>query len=139
MNIETQESIAIAPGSNETFIVTINNVGTKSLTDVILSTENIPSDWVTVYPSKITIDAGTSRDFLVVLGVPANETESKKVDVIATSKEGITATKTIDIKIGTAPTGLIGFSKNLLNLGIVIVAVAALELIAWELWFRKPK
>jgi hypothetical protein len=32
-----------------------------------------------------------------------------------------------------------GLTKNLLNLGIVIIAVAALILIGWELWFRKPK
>jgi len=139
MNIECEDILTIAPGSNETFIVTINNVGTTLLTDVSLTTMGVPIDWVTIYPFKITIEAGTSRDFLIVLSVPANETESRKIDLIATSSEGITTTKNIDLNLGAAPTGFVGISKNLLNLGIVIIAVAALVLIAWELWFRKPR
>ncbi len=139
MNIETEDILTVAPGANETFIVTINNVGTTDLTDVSLTTMGVPIEWVTIYPFKITIEAGTSRDFLIVLSVPANETESKTIDLIATSTEGITATKSVDINVGVAPTGFVGISKNLLNLGIVIIAVAALVLIAWELWFRKPK
>jgi len=74
-----------------------------------------------------------------VLSVPANETESRKMDLMASSSEGVTTAKSIDINLGTAPTGFVGISKNLLNLGIVIIAVAALVLIAWELWFRKSK
>jgi len=139
MNIDVQESITIAPGSNETFVVTVNNVGTTDLTDVSLSTMGVPSDWITIYPPKVTIEAGTSREFLIVLSVPVNETESRKMDLIAVSSEGITTSKSIDVNIATGPTGLVGISKNLLNLGIVIIAVAALILIAWELWFRKPK
>jgi len=139
MNIETKESLTISPGSNETFIVTVNNVGTTTMSDVSLTAAGVPSDWIIIYPFKITIEAGTSRDFLVVLNVPANETESKTLSLEATSTEGITAAKNVTLNLGTAPTGLVGFSKNLLNLGIVIIAVAALVLIAWELWFRKPK
>ena len=137
MNIEVEEVMTIAPGSNETFIVTLNNVGTKDLTDVSLSTMGIPSEWITIYPFKIALEAGTSRDFLVVVSVPENETESKKIDLVASSSEGITTSKSIDLNLGVPPTGFVGFSKNLLNLGIVIIAVAALVLIAWELWFRK--
>ncbi|NIO45095.1 MAG: hypothetical protein GTN36_06120 [Candidatus Aenigmarchaeota archaeon] len=137
INIEAEDIITIAPGSNETFIVTVNNVGTTDLTDVSISTMGVPSEWITVYPFKITLEAGTSRDFLIVLSVPENETETKKLDLMATSSEGITTTKSIDINLGAPPTGFVGLSKNLLNLGIVIIAVAALVLIAWELWFRK--
>ncbi len=97
----------------------------------------IPSEWITIYPFKITLEAGTSRDFLIVLSVPENETESRKIDLIATSTEGITTSRNIDLNLGAPPTGFVGISKNLLNLGIVIIAVAALVLIAWELWFRK--
>jgi hypothetical protein len=139
MSIETDDSLNIAPGSNETFIVTVKNDGTGVLSDVTLATMNIPSEWVSIYPSKITIDAGTSRDFLVVVSVPENTTEAVSMDVIANSNEGVKATKTVEVSVATAPTGLMGLSKNLLNLGIVIVAVAALVLIAWELWFRKSK
>jgi uncharacterized membrane protein len=140
MNIEAQDSVAVAPGSNETFIMTVNNVGSKDLSDVSISTSSVPSDWVTIYPSKITIASGTSRDYLVVVSVPINETGSKTMEFVATSSSGTTSTKNIELQISTSPTGLLGgFSKNLLNLGIVIVAVAALVLIAWELWFRKSK
>lgn len=140
MSIKTQDSVTIALGSNETFVVTVNNVGSTDLSDVALSATNISSDWITTYPSKIAIGAGTSKDFLVVISVPANDsnqTYSKQMSLVATSSDGTVATKAITLTIGSAPTGLLGLSKNLLDLGIVIVAVAALVLIAWELWFRK--
>lgn len=138
MNIETQDSVTIAPGSNETFVVTVNNVGSEDLVDVSLSTASISNTWLTTYPSKITIGAGTSKDFLVVINVPNNTDQtSLKISLVATSSSGTKSTKDIDLEISNAPTGLMGLSKNLLNLGIVIVAVAALVLIAWELWFRK--
>jgi hypothetical protein len=139
MNIETQDSQTVVPGTNNTFIVTVNNVGSKNLTDVTLTTQNVSSEWVSVYPSNVSIDAGTSKDFLVVVTVPENTTEVKNVNIVASSNEGVTAQKAVTLNIGTTPTGLMGLSKNLLNLGIVIVAVAALVLIAWELWFRKSK
>jgi hypothetical protein len=139
MNIESKDSLAVAAGSNETFIVTVNNVGKQNLTDVTLSTVNVPAEWVTVYPAKVEISAGASKDFLVVLSVPENTTVSESMDVVVNSNEGVKATKTIGLSSTEAPTGLMGISKNLLNLGIVIVAVAALVLIAWELWFRKSK
>ena len=139
MNIDTRDSISVVPGSNATFIVTVNNVGKTNLSDVVLSTSNVPSEWVTVYPSKTTIAAGASKDFLVVLSVPENTTVSESIDVVATSAEDVQASKTVEISSSETPTGLLGISKNLLNLGIVIVAVAALVLIAWELWFKKSK
>lgn len=139
MSIKTQDSLTIAPGSNETFVVTVSNVGSKDLADVSLSAVNVSSDWISTYPSKITIEAGSSKYFLVVLSVPSgsNETTSRTISLIATSSDGTTTKKDISLTVSSAPTGLVGFSKNLLNLGIVIVAVAALVLIAWELWFRK--
>lgn len=140
MEINAQDSVTIAPGSNETFVVTVDNTGSEDLVDVSLSATNISSDWITSYPSKITIGTGTSKDFLVVISVPANETnetESINAGLVATSNDGTMTTKAFALTISSAPTGLIGLSKNLLNLGIVIVAVAALVLIAWELWFRK--
>jgi len=31
------------------------------------------------------------------------------------------------------------FPKDVLQLGVVIIAVAAVVIIGWELWFKKPK
>ena len=138
-SIDAESPITITPGTNETFIVTVNNMGTTDLTNVVLSVMNYDSDLVTVYPSKITIAAGTSRDYLMVVSVPENYTEAISMDIIASSNEGTTASTIVEINPAEESTGLMGLSKNLLNLGIVIVAVAALVLIAWELWFRKPK
>ncbi|OGI12253.1 hypothetical protein A3K64_02920 [Candidatus Micrarchaeota archaeon RBG_16_36_9] len=139
MSIETQDSVEISPGSNETFVVTVKNTGSEDLADVSLSSTDVPSDWITAYPSKTTISVGASKDFLVVLAVPneTNQTFEKNISLVASSSSGTKATKNIALTIASAPTGLMGLSKNLLNLGIVIVAVAALVLIAWELWFRK--
>jgi uncharacterized membrane protein len=139
LSIDAQDSLTIAPGSNDTFIVTVNNIGTKDLTAVSLSTMNVPSDWVSIYPSNVSIQAGASKDFLVVVSVPENTSETQNMGLLASSNEGVTAEKNVTVSVGTEPTGLMGLSKNLLNLGIVIVAVAALVLIAWELWFRKSK
>jgi hypothetical protein len=139
MSIDAQDSLTIAPGSNDTFIVTVNNLGTRDLTAVSLSTTNVPSDWVSIYPSNVSIQAGASKDFLIVVSVPENTSETQNMGILASSNEGITTEKNITVNVGTSPTGLMGLSKNLLNLGIVIVAVAALVLIAWELWFRKSK
>jgi len=41
--------------------------------------------------------------------------------------------------ISGAPTGSFALPNNVLQLGVVIIAVAAIVIIGWELWFKKPK
>jgi len=138
--IISEESITIAPGTNDTMTLTVNNMGKSDLTGVSLSSEGIPSDWILIYPPSIDIPAGTSKDFIVLISVPGNETESKTITFKATSQSGATTSKSVTLSIGIAPTGVFtAISKNLLQLGVVIIAVVAVVIIAWELWFRKPK
>jgi len=135
-----EDSITIAPNSNDTMTLSVSNMGASDLTGVSLSYEGIPSDWILVYPTAVDIPSETSKDFIVLIAVPENETESKTITFKVTAQGGITASKDVALNIGTAPTGIfIGLSKNLLQLGVVIIAVVAVVIIAWELWFRKPR
>jgi len=60
------------------------------------------------------------------------------VTFTATSNEGASSTMEVTLYAGTAPTGIFaGISKNLLQLAVVIIAVATVVIIVWELWFRK--
>jgi len=138
MTIEGEASIAIPPGSNDTMVLTVNNGGNVDLTGVKLSFEGIPSDWVLTFPLSSDIDAGESKDYLVIIYVPENETGTKEITFAANSNEGATAEKTVSLTLGTAPTGLFeAIPKNILQLGVVIIAVAAVIIIGWELWFKK--
>jgi hypothetical protein len=71
--------------------------------------------------------------------VPQNESGTKEINFIAKSSEGVNATKSTELVISSAPTGTLVMPKNILQLGVVIIAVAAVVIIGWELWFKKPK
>jgi hypothetical protein len=139
VTLSVPETLTIAPGSNDTMIITVNNNGDKDLTGVEIKAEGVPSDWVNVYPVANDVPAKGSKDYLVIVIVPANETESKTIEFIASSDQGLTATKSTSLVISSAPTSMFTFPKNVLQLGIVIIAVAAVVIIGWELWFKKPK
>ena len=139
LTLSVPETLTIAPGSNDTMIITVNNNGDKDLTGVEVKAEGVPSDWVNVYPIVNDISAKSSKDYLVIVIVPANETESKTIEFVASSDQGVTATKNTSLVISSAPTSMFTFPKNVLQLGVVIIAVAAVVIIGWELWFKKPK
>jgi hypothetical protein len=139
VTLSVLETLTIAPGSNDTIIITVNNNGDKDLTGVEIKAEGVPSNWVNVYPVANDVPAKGSKDYLVIVIVPANETESKTIEFIASSDQGLTATKSTSLVISSAPTSMFTFPKNVLQLGIVIIAVAAVVIIGWELWFKKPK
>jgi len=139
LTLSVPETLTMAPGSNDTMIITVNNNGDKDLTGVEVKAEGVPSDWVNVYPVVNDISAKSSKDYLVIVIVPANETESKTIEFIASSDQGITANKNISLVISSAPTSMFTFPKDVLQLGVVIIAVAAVVIIGWELWFKKPK
>jgi len=139
VTLSVPETLTIAPGSNDTMIITVNNNGDKDLTGVEIKVEGVPSDWVNVYPVANDVPTKGSKDYLVIVIVPANETESKTIEFIASSDQGITATKSTSLVISSAPTSMFTFPKNVLQLGVVIIAVAAVVIIGWELWFKKPK
>jgi hypothetical protein len=139
ITLSVPETLTIAPGSNDTMIITVNNNGDRDLTGVMIKAEGVPSDWVNVYPVTNDVPAKSSKDYLVIVIVPANETESKTIEFIANSDQGLTATKSTSLVISTAPTSMLTFPKDVLQLGVVIIAVAAVVIIGWELWFKKPK
>jgi hypothetical protein len=139
VTLSVPETLTIAPGSNDTMIITVNNNGDKDLTGVEIKAEGVPSDWVNVYPVANDVPAKGSKDYLIIVIVPANETEPKTIEFIASSDQGLTATKSTSLVISSAPTSMFTFPKNVLQLGIVIIAVAAVVIIGWELWFKKPK
>jgi len=140
LEIQGEESIKLAPGTNETTILTINNLGNTNLKGVELSFTGVPEDWITIYPKTTNIDAGKSKDYLIIVNLPNNISEDQKIDFLAKSSEGITTEKALTIKISSAPTGVaFAVPKNVVQLGVVIIAVAAVIIIAWELWFKKPK
>jgi len=138
LSLTIPESITIAPGANDTTVVTVNNNGDKELTGVEINVSGVPSEWVSIYPLLNDIPAKSSKDYLVIIFVPQNETGSKTVLFTAKSGEE-TASKNTSLVISSAPTGTFTMPKNLLQLGVVIIAVAAVVIIGWELWFKKPK
>ncbi len=138
MSFSGPDSITISPGENETFILTVSNIGNVELSEVAISFEGVPRDWIEIYPPSVDIAPNDSKDFLVVMTLPENETESKTITFTSSSKEGITATKEVSVEVSTAPTGTLIATKNFLQLGVVIIAVAAVIIIVWELWFKKP-
>lgn len=138
MEITLPDQISIAPGANDTAVVTVNNNGNTVLSNVEINVSGVPSDWISVYPLTNDIPAESSKDYLVIVVVPSNETGSKTLTFTATSGS-LTATKNTTLSITSSPTGSLTMPKNILQLGVVIIAVAAVVIIGWELWFRKPK
>jgi hypothetical protein len=139
MSISGEDSLKIAPGANDTIVLTVSNTGDSDLTGVEISFSGVPTDWITTYPLTTNIEVGKSKDYLVIISVPENETEEKTITFTASSSEGVKAEKSLTLSMATAPTGLTSIPKNVLQLGVVIIAVAAVVIIAWELWFKKPK
>lgn len=140
IEIQGEESLTLAPGTNETTIFTVNNVGNTDLKGVELKFTGVPKEWVTVYPTTTSIDAGKSKDYLIIVTLPENVSKDQTIGFVATSSEGVIAEKNLAIKVQTSPTGIaLAVPKNVIQLGVVIIAVAAVIIIAWELWFKKPK
>jgi len=139
MSLSVPDSISIAPGANDTMIITVNNNGNNDLTGVEISVEGVSSDWVSIYPLLNDIPSKSSKDYLVIVFVPKNESGTKTLDFIAKSSEGVIAAKETNLVISSTPTGSFAMPKNILQLGVVIIAVAAVVIIGWELWFKKPK
>ena len=138
MTIGSSETVTVDAGEEETLSLTVENIGNTDLTGVSLSYIGVSDEWVEIYPSSEDIEAGTSREFLVSITVPENVSETQEITITATSNEGASSEKEITLYAGTAPTGfLIGVSKNLLQMAVVIIAIATVVIIVWELWFRK--
>jgi hypothetical protein len=140
MTLSVPDKISIAPGANDTMIVTVNNNGNTKLSGVEISVQGIPKEWTSVYPAANDVPAKSSKDFLVIVVVPGNESGSKAIEFTAIADNSVTASKSTSLTIGSAPTGgTFTLPKNMLQLGVVIIAVAAVVIIGWELWFKKPK
>jgi hypothetical protein len=139
LSIEGDETVYIPAGENDTMVLTVNNNGDTDLTGVGITFVGVPSDWISVFPLTSNIDTGSSKDYLVIIYVPENETESQTITFTANSNEGATAEKEVSLSLEAAPTGgfLEAIPKNILQLGVVIIAVAAVVIIGWELWFKK--
>jgi len=140
MSITGTESISIAPGANDSLVLTVKNEGDKDLTEVKISPTGIPGEKILVYPEAAYVKAGELKDYLVIISLSENDTETITITFTASSKEGVGASMDVELTPSLGPTGIfVGLTKNLLQLGVVIVAVATVVIIAWELWFRKPK
>ncbi|MBN2202751.1 MAG: hypothetical protein JW700_01000 [Candidatus Aenigmarchaeota archaeon] len=138
ITISGDEAITIPAGSNDTLVLTVNNNGDMDLTGVELGFEGVPSDWVLTFPLSSDIMAGSSKDYLVIIYVPDNETEARDITFSAVSDEGALAEKMVALSLVSPATGLLeAIPKNVLQLGVVIIAVAAVIIIGWELWFKK--
>ena len=138
LSIAGEDTVVIPAASNDTMILTVSNNGNVNLTGVEIGFEGIPSDWVLTFPLSSNIDAGESKDFLVILYVPENETGTKDITFTATSDQGANAEKDVTLKLEAPPTGLFeAIPSNILQLGVVIIAVAAVIIIGYELWFKK--
>jgi hypothetical protein len=139
VTVTAPESVSIAPGSNDTMIVSVNNNKDSVLSSVSIKVDGIPSDWVSTYPLTNDVPAKGSKDYLVIIVVPANESGTKTIEFKAQTNQGAVAVKNASLVISTTPTGAFSLPKNVLQLGVVIIAVAAVVIIGWELWFKKPK
>jgi hypothetical protein len=138
LSITGDDSIAIMPGGNDTMVLTVNNDGDVELTGVELEVSGVPSNWVLIFPLSSDIDVDSSKDYLVIIYVPENETEPQTMTFTANSDEGATAQKEVELTLGSPATGLFeAIPQNILQLGVVIIAVAAVVIIGWELWFKK--
>jgi hypothetical protein len=139
VTLSVPDTITILPGANDTMIATVNNNGNSDLTNVRIGVEGVPSDWVSVYPVSNDVPAKSSKDYLVMVIVPSNESGSKTLTFVTTSDQKVTASKETNLVISSTPTGTFALPKNVLQLGVVVIAVAAVVIIGWELWFKKPK
>jgi hypothetical protein len=138
MTLTGESSVVIPAGANDTMVLSVNNDGNVDLTGVKLSFSGIPSDWVMTFPLSSDISAGSSKDYLVIIYVPENETGSKQVTFMSSSNQGATAEKNVTLSLEAGPTGLAGaIPRNVLQIGVVIIAVAAVIIIGYELWFKK--
>ena len=138
MSLSGDDSLLIPAGTNDTMVLTVNNEGNVELTGVRLNFSGIPSDWVMTFPVSSDISAGSSKDYLVIIYIPENETGSKEVTFMASSNQGATAEKNVTLSLEAGPSGFLeGIPRNALQLGVVIIAVAAVIIIGYELWFKK--
>lgn len=138
LTVSSSDTVVIEEGKNDTLILTVENTGNTDLTKVSVSYIGVPEDWIEVIPQSEDLEVGESREFLVTITVPENTSETKTVTFTVTSNEGASSAKEVTLYAGEAPTGIfIGFSKNLLQLAVVIIAIATVIIIVWELWFRK--
>jgi len=139
LTITSLDTITIAPGSNDTMVLSVDNNEETRVTEVTVSVEGIPSDWIEVFPSTVDIEEKSSRSFLITISVPENETETKEITFAVNTAEGLTASKDITLNIGVPITGFAITVENLLPAGIILIAVAAIILSIWKVWFSKPK
>ena len=137
--ITSLDFITVAPGANDTMILSVDNFGDEELTGATVLPEGIPSEWVEVFPSSVNIEGRGSKSFLITITVPENESGSKDIKFTVNTVEGFTTTKNVTLNIGTPITGMLISVENLLPLGIVVIVVAIVIIAVWRAWFSKPK
>ena len=138
LSVSGSDVVVVEAGADETTVITVENTGNTDLTGVKLSYVGVSEGWMDVLPDSEDLKVGESKEFLVAITVPENISETQTVTFTVSSNEGASATMESTLYAGTAPTGIFaGISKNLLQLAVVVIAVATVVIIVWELWFRK--
>lgn len=138
LSVSGSDVVVVEAGSDETTVITVENTGNTDLTGVKLSYVGVSEEWIDVLPDSEDLKVGESKEFLLAITVPENTSETQTVTFTVSSNEGASATMESTLYAGTAPTGIFtGISKNLLQLAVVVIAVATVVIIVWELWFRK--
>ncbi len=137
-SIAVSGPIEMMSGSNKTAIVTVKNTG-DYLRSVSIVVEGIPSGWSSVQSQGSGIPANGSKDFLVIFSIPENESVARTVTFEAVSGSNVLDSKSTSLTVSGGPTGAFLNSKNFLQLGIVIIAISAVIIIGWEVWFKKKR
>jgi|GEM_PF-5734818 len=98
--IDAPNEIVIVPGQTAQLQVALKNAGTADLTDIRMDIMGLPVSWFIVNSKVTKLAADSTLTDVISISVPSTEEiGSKTVTISATSKEGVTATKTVTLKI----------------------------------------
>lgn len=75
-------------GNTTSFLAWVENTGDTNLNGVKVSIEGIPDDWITIYPKKIDLNSGETKEFLVFIRIPEGVGEGVYELKVTASDEG---------------------------------------------------
>jgi hypothetical protein len=66
--------LTVITGNKTSFTAAVKNIGTESVKSIKISIENVPSDWIRIFPTTVDIDVDKLEQFLIIVDVPTNAT-----------------------------------------------------------------